>query len=478
MISIGSFPKLFLGIVVVALISVLTSGAYWYSLSDLLAPLGENNVGHDDTESAWVGRALSLLDHGTLDDYGAGEADQKGIVLRGPGYPVVLATSFLIVGKRVIGIVGANFILFAAALFCLWCISRRLLPEGWALLPSLLLALFWEPASLVWISSYEMFSLFLTTFFILTLLNYRESQHYGWLAGAAVVFGIYVLERPVVLYFAPVVLFFIVAWHLNSAQKKAIFLRAIIFTLIFSVIVGAWAVRNFKTLGTGQLGSGGLILLRRASQTSFTTPELISMTLSFAVGDYIGSRIYDGYPKDAKPKTWDPAINRRLESSGFMRGDWRVKDVDGSVISRIVFDRRLYQEAKDIIKAKPVRFFITGFPNLLRLNSPMNYGGQEIMHLFVGSRGKIPAYLKIAIILFIRTVWYVFLALVVYGIFRHIWKWPVWGFLAVVIFYYNFMYSFFTHAEVRYVLTVMPLYFLFFVAGVRVLWLRHFTFRT
>jgi len=250
-------------------------------------------------------------------------------------------------------------------------------------------------------------------------------------------------------------------------------LRLIVFLCIVGMIVGLWSLRNHYTMNTYQLGNGGLILLRRASQANFSFDELISMTLSFSAGDYLGSKMYSRFPENAKPKTWDPAIERRLESSGFYRKNWYLKDNDGSMVSRVEFDRRLYEEAFFIIKKYPIKFFLTGLPNFFRLNSPMNYGGQEIMHLFVGTKNYIPAVLKILILLSIRIIWYAFLAILLYGMIKHIKEWQTWGIISMLIIYYNVMYVFLTHSEVRYALMIMPFYFLFFIEGVKLLYEKY-----
>jgi len=95
------------------------------------------------------------------------------------------------------------------------------------------------------------------------------------------------------------------------------------------------------------------------------------------------------------------------------------------------------------------------------------------MHLFVGTKNYIPAVLKILILLSIRIIWYAFLAILLYGMIKHIKEWQTWGIISMLIIYYNVMYVFLTHSEVRYALMIMPFYFLFFIEGVKLLYEKY-----
>ena len=120
------------------------------------------------------------------------------------------------------------------------------------------------------------------------------------------------------------------------------------------------------------------------------------------------------------------------------------------------------------IKENPIKFLATAPLGLLRLNAPLHYNGQELTHLFYGTHGGLPLWLKIGITAAIRGMWFIFLGIALYGLFAKIFTRDArWFLLAFFIVYYNIMHALFTHAEARYILTMLPLYFLFFAEGFR-----------
>lgn len=455
------------GIMVLALSTALF---YVHFFDDTFEGSEDHPSDRLDAYSVYVGRAKSLLTTGTFNYGGPGYFNNSD---HGPGYPTAIALAFLLFGEHPKAIVTLNLIFFAGAIFFLWLLSRYFLAGGWEFMPPLLLAMFWGAFTRAALPNYELFSLFLVTFSFFCLFRYREMRHFLWLVAGASAFAILILERPILFYFFPIPLFFLIIWH--SGQWKEALVAFMIFLMIAGSIVGMWSLRNKRVLDTWQLGTGGTVIIRKASQLDFTYPEIFSMMASFSMGNLIGSKIIPFYPANGKPKTWDPAIDERLKKSGWLiPKKWIVTDIDGEVLTRVALDEKMTREAVAKIKqSDPFKFFLTGVANLFRLNAPVNYGGQETMDLFFGSRDNLSTPAKIGIILLIRGAWFAFLGIALFGIFSHIKDWRVWGLLALCILYINGMYAFLTHAEVRYILIVMPFYFLFFAEGLRVLFARY-----
>lgn len=422
----------------------------------------------------YTGRAKSLLTTGTFNYGGPGYFNNSD---HGPGYPIAIALAFLVFGERMQAIAVINVIFFIGAVFFLWLLGRYFLARGWEFMPPLLLAMFWGAFTRVTLPNYELFSLFLIIFSFFCLFRYRETGHFLWLATGAWAFAILVLERPILLYFFPIPLLFLIVWR--SRQRKEALVAFMIFLMIAGSIMGMWSLRNKRVLDTWQLGTGGTVIIRKASQLDFTYPEIFSMMASFSIGNFIGSKIIPFYPANGKPKTWDPAIDERLERVGWLiPKKWIVTDIDGEALTRVGLDQKMTREAVAKIKhGNPFKFFLTGVTNLFRLNAPMNYGGQETMDLFFKARDNLSAPVKIGIILLIRGAWFAFLGVVLFGIFSHIKDWRAWGLLTLCIIYINGMYAFLTHAEVRYILIVMPFYFLFFTEGLRLLFSKFWFIR-
>ena len=454
------------GIVLIALSAAIVQAFVWESWPRLANPLS-------DPDNFQTRRAVSLLTTGTFNFREVGFVSLQG--LRGPAYPIVLAFAFLITRAATAWPVYIlNALFFAGAIMFLWLFAKRFLSGLWQFLPPFMLAVFWEATSLVVVPSYEIFSLSVALGSLEALFRYRDTAQARWLAVAACGIAIWTLERPVMLYALPFLFLIMLIWQAKRLSVRSLGVHLGIVAALLALLVGSWSYHNYTAYGTWQLGSAGPILLRRASQVDFSSRELISMALSFSVGDFIGSRIYAHYPADAEPKTWDPEIERRLERTGFYRSNWYVTDDDGSVLTRVAFEQRLMREAKEKMRARPVIFFLTGFINMLRLNAPVNYGGQEMMHLFVDSHEQFAAAVKIAIIAAIRLAWLAFVLIALFALCTHWYDWWAWSVPAFLIMYYNGMHVFFTHAEVRYLLTAMPLYFLFFVEGLRLLTRKYF----
>jgi hypothetical protein len=167
------------------------------------------------------------------------------------------------------------------------------------------------------------------------------------------------------------------------------------------------------------------------------------------------------------------AWDRSVEDRFLYNEGWVVKDFDGEVLNKVELDHKMYQEGVEIIKKHPVLFVTTGLIRWMRLAGPTNHRSMEIMGLFMNAHNNLPDVAKIVIILTIRCVWLLFLVLVAIAMWVHRKEGFSWEIMAIIILYYNAMYSIFTQAEARYLLTVMPFYFIFFIEGLRLFSTRY-----
>lgn len=446
------------GILCLAFLALVVSGALQDALHQPFESLGTTTNETIFSGGTFVGPALSLVRTGTFNYGGSAEHDGfVGLIQRGPAYASVLAFFFLLFGENVFPVLLVNGLSLALAIIFLWLISRRFLPDFWQFVPPLMLALFWEASALVWVGNYEIFTLALATFSFLAFLCYKDTKNVLWLATAAASFAFFILERPLTLYFIPFLLLYVGFWQWFSLPRKRFFTHLFIFAAIIGTIGGVWLLRNHVVLNTWQLGSPGHVILRRSSHIDFSFQELISMALSFSVGDLIGSKLYARYPLDREPKTWDPRVEARWYQTG-----WIIADLDGETVTRIELDKKMVKEAYVNIARRPIKFFLAGFINFFRLNAPMNYHGMEMMHFLAEGREDIPEAVKIAINLGIRIPWFLFVAVTLITAVTYLRAWAGLSVLALFVLYHNAMYIFLTHAEVRYLLAAMPFYFLFF----------------
>lgn len=446
------------GILCLALLAVLVSGALQGALRQPFESLETATNETIFSRGTFVGPALSLLRTGTFNYGGSAEHEGfVGLIQRGPAYASVLAFFFLLFGENVFPVLFVNFVSLVLAIIFLWLISRRFLPGFWQFLPPLMLALFWEVSALVWVGNYEMFSLALATFSFFTFFHYKDTRNVLWLVAAAFGFSIWILERPIMLYFISFLFLYFIFWQWSSLPRKQFFAHLFIFAAIAGTVIGAWLLRNHFVLDTWQLGSPGHVILRRSSHVDFSSEELISMTLSFSVGDLIGSKLYARYPSDREPKTWDPRVEKRWYQTG-----WMIADLDGETITRIKLDKKMVKEAYANIVRQPIKFFLTGFINFFRLNAPMNYNGMEMMHFLADGHDNMSEAVKIVVNLGIRIAWFLFVIVTLCTAAVYLNAWAGLSVLALFVFYHNAMHIFLTHAEVRYLLAAMPFYFLFF----------------
>ncbi len=401
-----------------------------------------------DPTTGFVAMALSFLRTGTFNNNAIGYIGQGQ---RGPVLPIVTAAFFLVFGYFVWVLYAMNFIIFVLAIVALFSLAKNFLTGWWAKVPPVMLALF-APWGVQVYGSYEPFNLLLLLGSLVFLFWWREHKSPWYLAGAFVSFSLLALEKPVFLYFVPILVVWIFFYRQKLPAMK--FLIPILFIPV--VLLGAWALRNDWVLGTWQFGSGGHVLLRASQQTMFTKDHLKSLTLSYLFGDLVASKIDAHYPPDGEVPQWDPSVEDRWYGTS-----WVVRDLDGEMLTRTELDQKMYREAVTNITAHPVLFFETGFIRLLRLNAPLYHRNRlEITHLFMGEP-NVAFGLKIAFILFIRVLWFLFLIGVVVGMVARYKEYL----LIFLVLYYNATHALLTHAEGRYALLIIPLYFIFFTVG-------------
>ncbi|KKU86372.1 MAG: hypothetical protein UY14_C0002G0014 [Parcubacteria group bacterium GW2011_GWA1_47_9] len=265
-------------ILVAALIAALVHAIVLGNLSQIFETVENTTNQTVSPKSTFIGPALSLVRTGSLGSGGK----HIGFVQRGPGYAVALGGAFFLLGERMVAIFLVNLFSLLLTIFFLWRISARFLSGLWQYAPPFMLALFWEASAFVWLGSYELFTMAIATFAVFSFLKYHETRHYGWLALSSFLLAFWVLERPLLLYFVPIAFFLPVLWNRKVFSFGKLIFHLGVFTIIVVVIIGTWSFRNHIVIGTWQLGSGGHILLRRATQLDFSTREVISMYLSYA----------------------------------------------------------------------------------------------------------------------------------------------------------------------------------------------------
>ena len=221
-------------------------------------------------------------------------------------------------------------------------------------------------------------------------------------------------------------------------------------------------VRNYRVLGSTDFSRGGHALLIHSKMAELRDSRMAGFMLSQVFGDYVADVFVPGYAM--RP---EPLSVQRYDVGA------RWKEMRYANVPERETDKQFYGEAREIIKKNPIQFVLIVPFWFLRLNGPVHYNLAAIDHLFVGTYMFIPAWLKIVILVGMYALWFGFMFISLWCAFKAGWNIVrkrefsdmIW--IVLLIFYFNFMYSVFAHAEVRYLLPVMPFYFLFFTFFLR-----------
>ena len=401
-----------------------------------------------------VGTAINLLTNGAF--YGLTESPLFGLVPRSQIYSLFVALAFVLFGVSLWSVWFLNLIFFLGALAAWYAVSVRFLEKKFAWLPPLFLSLFWGAFEYVWIINTETLTLLAVGLFLLGLLKYKESLQPRWLLLSSLGLAALIVNKGIALYFiAPTLILAPWALRQNFYPRGLWHHWAVFFTVVVAV-AGGFMAHNYAALGSTDFSRGGHALLIHSKTAEFRGEKLKGFILSQFLGDFITDKIIPGYAEAPEPLTAQREVSVR----------WREMRQAGA--AELETDRMFWREAKEIVKKNPALFLSVAPWWFLRLNGPVHYNLATIDHVFVGTHEYIPDAVKTAILLIAYGVWFSFVGVcLVYGA-KELWKiirermFSNMAWLISLTLYFNIMYSVFTHAEVRYILPVMPIYFLFF----------------
>ncbi len=405
-----------------------------------------------------VERALHLLEHGTLGDE---EEPFLGGFARGPVEAGTIALAFLLFGKSMWSLWVFQMIVFVFVVWLTYVVSKSFLDGAWALLPALATALFWGISLYVFNVNNEIVSLFFMLGFTYALLRYREGGRAWLLLVAGISLGFLVLAKPIFEYFLPLAvgLFLWQMWHERGWRVSL--RHAGVFAAALFLVVGGWHTRNYAVLGTPRISAGGHSLLIHAESALYPRDTSVGFLIASVAGDLVVDVIVPGYAAENEPReTIREVFNRRrpaLRASG---------------LSEFETDDIFFKEALAIIREHPLRYLSTTPAWFLRMNSPPRYNGGMMERFLVDT--ALSFVQRIGINLILRIPWLIFIAIVFLMTFRILATVrhgvpSLLAWLAAIVLYTNAAYAFLAHAEVRYIVVVMPFYFLF-----AVMWLRHY----
>lgn len=406
--------------------------------------------------------ALALVQYHTFHDP---SSKFFGAFQKGPGYPLFLALIYMLFGPHPIAVFCVQLVLWVVALWLLWKISAIFLAGRWALAPPGMLAVYWGASAYIFDINSDLLALFFSLGLAWSFYWYLKDGQCTYGIAQGCFLGFLVLIKPIALYFIPVYLLsaFLI---LGFSSKRIVFSLAVTLSIAV-VMVSWWSWYNWHLLHTPQLASGGLTLMRRADDVMMSSQRFFAFTVASLFGDLVADKMYPGYADAPEPYT---AISGARERTYYAR---QLPDKSNET----ALQKEQLSEAKLLIQQHPVKFLFTSIPYLIRLNIPVNQRGVEMIRTFVAAKDSPDVWLKIGIMLFIRIMWFSWIGVAGYGVYRALRSrlWNAWMILAFIV-YFNGMYALVSHAEARYILPVLPFYFIFFVFALHEFYKKFFPY--
>lgn len=432
------------GIILVIIVSILASVV----VAALNGHLFETSfVDLSDDSEYYNARALSLLRAGTL-----GEED--ALFRRPPAYSFFLAGVYSVFGTHMGAAWLGHGILFGVSLFLLWRIGLFFLSSFYALFSPLAVGLYGGFNFYVFEIGSELFAATLVLALLFFILQYQKDSRFRYLILFGIAAGLVVLTKPVIVYAVPILIAYMV-WQRTSLQTSLV--RFGIVMGIAMLFVGGWMARTYMMFGELQIERAGHIIYTRALYGTLSWQDIGAHSIAALIGDYVADIFTPGYAE--RPVATRLSAKRTELFSSLLRHGYTRKDAEKELMRRGVREMIQY----------PLKFAVGAVPLLFELNTPENGSGFPITRMFVGTRNAISPWFKITILISIHSLWLLFLGFVVCGAYRTIksslrFVWP----LVFLMAFFNLSHAFLIiPPEPRFLIPVLPLYFLFFTVGIQ-----------
>ncbi len=214
---------------------------------------------------SYINPAENLLEHGL---FARGKfPDLKPETVRTPGYPIFIALSYVILGKRVSSVIIFQIVLGAFFPLLVWKICEELeLKERSKKIAVWLSAL--DPLLLIYtvnVLTEELYA-FLIALLVLFLLKLLKRRNFPLLILGSLVLGIQAYVRPIGV-FLPFVVFICFGFMRRFKEGVILFLIAMLF-------IGGWVYRNYTETGAldfSSIAGANMLFYRAAYVLQFET---------------------------------------------------------------------------------------------------------------------------------------------------------------------------------------------------------------
>ena len=385
-----------------------------------------------------------------------------------PLYPLFLAGVFSVFGHNWDVVRLIQIILFALIAVLVFLLAKKLFSRRVAVYSGLLTALFYPLANYSGRLYREVFFTFLVVLFIYCLSQIYFSQKKKWFIFSGITLGLVVLTNAVT-YFLPLVVVgnFLIIYKKRFFSKKKL-ISFFLFLFFLTIIFTPWLMRNYYSAGGSADIQGGSTLVGRAYLVDDIQGEYQEHFIGQSFGYFFAKKL-NSQLDTRQLSTFPPEnVYKQLDELSSLGYDQKET---GKILQK---------EALLKIFKNPHLYFLGNFLYFISFNNPMlpnpeTFDVSRIQNLFVGTHPELTDFTKTIIILGIRLIWLTFFFFVIYGAIKIISNWPRFGWLILVIIYFNLIYSL-LFAIPRYALPIYPFYIILFVYGLSV-FLSKFRFR-
>jgi len=396
-----------------------------------------------------------------------------------PLYPLFLAGIYGVFGHNYDTVRVVQIILFALTVVFVYLIALKIIHQKTAVWAAVIVALFYGLANQAGNITTETLFTFFVVFFIYAISKYFHNCNYGsiwWLMVSGIALGLAALTRGIVQFLFVFIIINIIILYLcimNAIAREThkfrfdktafrnTFFKAGVFLIGFLIVLIPWQIK-MRSNNVLVAPRGGEILFARAELMENLYQNYPAHFIGHFFGYYFAQKIYPDVSSTLFRETPDT--------------EQRVGNLLKEGKSYAEIDRILTAEAKNKIFGAPHKYVLMSVLDFISFNSPIIPRGSlwqntlTIHTMFAeGRHPDISEWAKSAIILAIRSIWFLFLFLAAYGLIKGLKNpeigWAKFGWIFLIIIYFNLAYSA-IHAIPRYALPIYPFYVILAVIGI------------
>lgn len=373
------------------------------------------------------------------------------------GYETFLVTVYTLLGHSANAVRGAQALLFLGIILLVFYFGRIFFGERSGFWAALFSALFYILPLSAGVIGKENLTTFLILIFLYFFLKWRERRRLTQAIFTGFFLGALALTAGIAKFlFIPFFIILVIVEWPRFTNKKLIASVILIFVAYaITVLPYFWlSMQKQSSLGLTDQGGG---LSARAEIMDNLWDDYPAHLIGMSFGYFFSEKLYPEVSPTAfrlVPKTEE--LIQQYKEAGLPEYKWQD----------ILFKKGLTE-----IIYNPHKYLLVSLLDFVSFNSPMvphgEYRDMTFIHLTFaeGRYPQISPWLKSGYLLLVRSLWYAFFALVLYGMVL-LWQRDrlICIFLLLLVLYFNGVYSL-IHAIPRYAIPLYPLYIVFAAGG-------------